>query len=399
LLRPALGVGSAAAAQYDAQGAEMQVEDVDFGNALSPCARVSTRRALIEMSPKTPQTPQQPLWLTRCENAQARCPFRTQFCLRQGSKGEDRLTVSMRPGGSGDVIWAVFDGHCGGQRSGSVAGFAAQSVPDLVWNSALWPSNPTEAIRQALQDCHEQARRDRLEGGSTAVVLASTGGKLWCGFAGDSRAVARLHDGTVRPLSSEHLCTLEDEILRIKAAGADLEWGKVGGVLPMTRGIGNFGLEREGFACLPEVRSVLRSEVDFVVVGSDGLWDVIGSQECCEIVRTSSASDKVANRIAETLAEEASRRWTNEHRTPDDIAVIVVFFASDMDAPSPMCRTPQLERIVAGEALELPITVPFAWRFGGMAQLANFGLSDRPPPVVRELPFSSDAEDLPGDMN
>lgn len=269
--------------------------------------------AIFAYSPGEPCTPTRPQWLQRCEEATLRCPFPCCFAVLPSSKNEDRLAVDFR---GGDALWAVFDGH----RSQSVSGHAAQTVPKFVWDYLHdYPGHTAACLRQALVDCHESARREELPGGSTAVVVAATLGMLWCCCAGDSRAVAGLRNGGVFRMSVDHTTKLEEEVDRIKASGARLEWGRVGGVLPMTRGLGNFDLEVHGFACLPQVSSLPRSQADFVVIASDGLWDVISDEACCDFVRGLGLSGGLSS--AESLASHAQRLGS-----ADDISVIVVYF-------------------------------------------------------------------------
>jgi len=212
-----------------------------------------------------------------------------------------------------DLLLAVFDGH----RTSEISGHAARVFPRLVWAQPNWPSRPGEALKLALQECHEVARREMLKGGSTAVIVAACGSSLWCCCAGDSRAVAGLRNGGAYRMSVDHKCNVQTEVERILAFGGHISWGTLGG-LPMTRGLGNFDLEAEGFACIPHVSSVPRWEVDFVVVASDGLWDVISDDACCALVRSWGLRGMVT--AAEQLAAHARTLGSS-----DDIAVIVVY--------------------------------------------------------------------------
>jgi len=81
----------------------------------------------------------------------------------------------------------------------------------------------------------------------------------------------------------------------------------------MTRGLGNFDLEAEGFTSVADVRVCPRSEVDFVVIASDGLWDVMNDETCCNLIRQWGPSAS-----AEGLAYMAQQLGSN-----DDIAVII----------------------------------------------------------------------------
>jgi len=212
------------------------------------------------------------------------------------------------------ALWCVFDGHL----SHEVAGHAAQEVPGLVWDSPHWPSAPGEALRGALRECHESARKEGMKGGSTAVVVAAAQGNLWCAYAGDSRAVVGLRGGGARRLSEEHTADFPGERRRVREAGGCIEGGRIGG-LPMTRGLGNFKLESAGFACLPDVQRIPRSEAEFVVIASDGLWDVLDNEVCCEEVRRWQGPGLEAHLV--NMARKLG--------SSDDIAVVVVYFPQD----------------------------------------------------------------------
>jgi len=58
---------------------------------------------------------------------------------------------------------------------------------------------------------------------------------------------------------------------------------------------------------------VALSEVEFVVVASDGLWDVLSDAECCGLVRSFTSTN-----VAAELSSVARRRGSH-----DDIAVVV----------------------------------------------------------------------------
>eukprot|EP00416_Gambierdiscus_australes_P019563 CAMPEP_0171065070 /NCGR_PEP_ID=MMETSP0766_2-20121228/6640_1 /TAXON_ID=439317 /ORGANISM="Gambierdiscus australes, Strain CAWD 149" /LENGTH=295 /DNA_ID=CAMNT_0011521143 /DNA_START=27 /DNA_END=915 /DNA_ORIENTATION=- len=252
------------------------------------------------------------------EEAVGRCPFPSSFVLCQSHKQEDRLVIDCR---GHNTFWAVFDGH----RGHAVAGHAAKVSPGLLWSSPLMPSKPGEALMRMLHECHQTARREELRGGSTAVMAVAVGGLLWCCFAGDSRAVVGLRGGGARRLSVDHTTSLPEERERVTAGGGSLEWGRLAGVLPMTRGLGNFDLETAGFACLPEVSQVPISEVEFVVLASDGLWDVLSDEVVCALLREWGNMTVGCGHASEMLALEARARGSS-----DDIAVVVSYFPQEL---------------------------------------------------------------------
>merc|ERR1712232_552629 len=116
---------------------------------------------------------------------------------------------------------------------GDVALHAATSIGRLVKSNKSWPFAPDEALRSAILECHELARCDRLKGGSTAVVVVAVNGMLWCGNAGDSHAVVGLRHGGCKRLSVEPRPITE-------FAEGSAAPGRIGGLLAISRGLGNF---------------------------------------------------------------------------------------------------------------------------------------------------------------
>jgi len=116
-------------------------------------------------------------------------------------------------------------------------------------------------------------------------------------------------------MSVDHTTKSPKEIERIRVLGGTVEWGRIDG-LPMTRGLGNFCLEADGFSCMPDVTCLPRAEVEFVVIASDGVWDVLSDAECCAIIRSWSGPG-----ITQKIADEARRLGSS-----DDIAVVVAYF-------------------------------------------------------------------------
>lgn len=80
-------------------------------------------------------------------------------------------------------------------------------------------------------------------------------------------------------LTEDHKASREDERARIEALGGHVDdftgtW-RVQGIMAVTRGIGDAHL-KEYITSVPETRRVdLEGKEDFIVLASDGLWDVV----------------------------------------------------------------------------------------------------------------------------
>ncbi|CAL9244200.1 unnamed protein product [Arabidopsis halleri] len=123
--------------------------------------------------------------------------------------------------------------------------------------------------------------------GSTAVVSVLTPEKIIVANCGDSRAVL-CRNGKAIALSSDHKPDRPDELDRIQAAGGRvIYWDgpRVLGVLAMSRAIGDNYLKPYVIS-KPEVTVTDRvNGDDFLILASDGLWDVVSNETACSVVR------------------------------------------------------------------------------------------------------------------
>ncbi|OWM66739.1 probable protein phosphatase 2C 24 [Punica granatum] len=123
--------------------------------------------------------------------------------------------------------------------------------------------------------------------GSTAVIAIVTPNKIVIANCGDSRAVL-CRGGKAIPLSSDHKPDRPDELNRIQEAGGRvIYWDgpRVLGVLAMSRAIGDNYL-KPYVSCEPEVAVVDRTaEDECLILGTDGLWDVVSNDTACGVAR------------------------------------------------------------------------------------------------------------------
>eukprot|EP00899_Mesostigma_viride_P020482 jgi/Mesvir1/28435/Mv15858-RA.2 len=124
--------------------------------------------------------------------------------------------------------------------------------------------------------------------GTTANVAIVGPRQLIVANCGDSRAVL-CRSGTAVPLSLDHKPDRADEAARIAAAGGHVLYFngyRVLGVLAMSRAIGDVSLKPYVIP-EPEVTVVDREEGDeFLILATDGLWDVVSNQEACDLARS-----------------------------------------------------------------------------------------------------------------
>ncbi|CAN4096163.1 unnamed protein product [Withania somnifera] len=181
--------------------------------------------------------------------------------------------------------------------------------------------------------------------GTTAVTLVKQGKNLVVGNLGDSRAVlgTRGENDSLTavqlsvdlkpnlPAEAERIrkCkgrvfSLQDEpdVARVWMPNSDSPG------LAMARAFGDFCLKNFGVISVPEISYRHLSEKDeFIVLATDGIWDVLSNDEVVNIVDSASSRSSAAR----SLVEEAVRAWKITYPTSkvDDCAVVCLFFDSN----------------------------------------------------------------------
>ncbi|KAH9324481.1 hypothetical protein KI387_004659 [Taxus chinensis] len=182
--------------------------------------------------------------------------------------------------------------------------------------------------------------------GTTAVTLVKQGQDLVIGNVGDSRAVlcTRGQDNSLAAvqLTVDLKPNLPGEAERIRrckgrvfALHDEPEVARVwlphndSPGLAMARAFGDFCLKDFGLIAVPDVSYHRLTERDeFIVLATDGIWDVLSNKEVVDIV----ASAPTRTTAARALVEYAVRAWRLKYPTSkvDDCAVICLFLNNSL---------------------------------------------------------------------
>jgi len=245
--------------------------------------------------------------------------FRFGVSSMQGWRVSMEDAHLIKPDFQGDLsLFGVFDGH-GGKE---VAEFVAKNLCEQL---VSLPSFKMKNYEQSLIDCFlkmdqlidtakgrkalqeiarasGELRSEEDDGdipqifldckGCTANVILFNKNTIICANAGDSRCVLS-KDGNAIPLSVDHKPTLESEKQRILKAGSTIENGRVDGNLNLSRCLGDLKYKRIKFlkpedqpiTAMPEVKKrILTKECDFLIMGCDGIWENMSSQNMVDFV-------------------------------------------------------------------------------------------------------------------
>ncbi|TVU31881.1 hypothetical protein EJB05_23585, partial [Eragrostis curvula] len=287
--------------------------------------------------------------------------FRSGSCADIGPKSYmedehvcvDNLIEHLEMRGPGipapGAFYGVFDGHGGTDA----ACFVRKNILKYITEDCHFPSSMEKAIRSAFVKAdHAIADSQSLDrtSGTTALTVLIFGRKLLVANAGDCRAVLGKRGRAVE-LSRDHKPSCSVERLRIENLGGTVFDGYLNGQLSVARAIGDWHMKgSKGSACPltpePEFREVrLTEEDEFLIIGCDGLWDVMSSQCAVTMVRKELMAHNDPERCSQELVKEALKR-----DCCDNLTVVVVCFSAD---PPPQIEVPRfrVRRSISMEGL------------------------------------------------
>ncbi|XP_074281382.1 putative protein phosphatase 2C 65 [Silene latifolia] len=213
-----------------------------------------------------------------------------------------------------------------------------------------WKSSLLRAFREVDNELSIDPSIESYCSGTTAVTVVKQEDHLIIGNLGDSRAVmcSRGDRGEVIPVQltldlKPSLPKEAERVRRCKGRVFALEqephvlrlWlpDEDSPGLAMTRAFGDFCLKDYGLIPVPQVFFRKLTEQDeFVVLATDGIWDVLTNFEVVKIV----SSARKRSLAAKFLAVHAVRAWKSRFPSSrtDDIAVVILFFKPPPPAKS-----------------------------------------------------------------
>ncbi|KAG7566688.1 PPM-type phosphatase domain [Arabidopsis suecica] len=238
------------------------------------------------------------------------------------------------------AFYAVFDGHGGSEA----AAYVRENAIRFFFEDEQFPqtsqvsSDYVEEVQSSLRNAFLQADLALAEDcsissscGTTALTALICGRLLMVANAGDCRAVL-CRKGKAIDMSEDHKPINLLERRRVEESGGFIDnEGYLNEVLAVTRALGDWDLKlphgsQSPLISEPEIKQITLSEDDeFLVIGCDGIWDVLTSQEAVSIVKRGLNRHNDPTRCARELVMEALRRNSFDNLT----AVVVCFMTMD----------------------------------------------------------------------
>ena len=202
------------------------------------------------------------------------------------------------------------------------------------------PNSQMNLLSKLMTPKDPEANDIYMRTGCTACVMGvdETSKKIYFANAGDSRVVL-CRKGVAEEMSTDHKPELESEKNRIYKADGWISEGRVKGNLNLTRGFGdleykqnkNLKPEEQMITANPDIKIIdYDKDIDFVIIGCDGIWDCLSNQSACEFVakRLKNTPDiKISKIIEEMLDEIVAKDLYNDSGVGcDNMTCIVIVF-------------------------------------------------------------------------
>jgi len=240
------------------------------------------------------------------------------------------------------AFYGVFDGHGGPdaavymKRHAMRFLFEDREFPQSTQVDDVFVESVEDCIRSAFLEA-DLALADSLDisrsSGTTALAALVFGRQLLVANTGDCRAVL-CRRGIAMEMSRDHRANHAEECERVAASGGYIEDGYLNGVLSVTRALGDWDMKTPDCSTSPLIaepefqQAMLSEDDEFLIMGCDGIWDVMTSQHAVGIVRRGLRQHDDPERCARELVMEAKRL-----ETADNLTVIVVCFGSELCSP------------------------------------------------------------------
>jgi serine/threonine protein phosphatase PrpC len=208
-------------------------------------------------------------------------------------------------------LFCIFDGHGGN----STARLCVKRYPEIFKKCLLEnPFDYEQALKKSflLMD-KEIEKSNGMEVGNTATVVFINNKLLYCAIVGDSSCC--LIGKTAEFISVDHKCKNKKEAKRIEKEGGRIEEDRLNGILCITRGLGDFDLKNKGLIADPHVvKRLIDHSLDYCVIASDGVWDVLSPDDVAKITQDHNIDD-----LAKIIVETAKNKGSE-----DNISCIVI---------------------------------------------------------------------------
>ena len=217
-------------------------------------------------------------------------------------------------------LFAIFDGHGGKLVSDYLYNNYEKTLISILEKNNY---NIEKSIKESFKeiDNNLEKKPNTKTIGSTATIILIDNNILYCANVGDSESYYISKDKIIK-LTNLHNCKNKNEVERVKNSKGLIFGNRVFGMLNLTRSIGDFDFKIYGVINEPFIYKVnlIENYSKYVILGSDGVWDVVNENDLVDIEKNSGGVTKdFCERIVNFAIEKGSK---------DNVSCIVIKIAN-----------------------------------------------------------------------
>ena len=226
------------------------------------------------------------------------------------------------------AFFALYDGHNGSRCANELK----QRMHIELMNHSSFEKNLSLAMKETFLSldkviCNE-LRKDFDTSGSTSLAVCIHGDgrkslKLTIGNVGDCKCIlSRL--GKAITMTQDHRVG-KDEVKRLVDQGIIVKDNRINGVLAVTRSFGDVQHCKSVITANPDIVMYdVQKDDDFIVLGTDGLWDVMKPQKVVNAVSNIIKESYDVHKATSYLIKESMRKGSI-----DNVSVILVVISTN----------------------------------------------------------------------
>ena len=221
-------------------------------------------------------------------------------------------------------LFGIFDGHGGDSSAKMTKEFFPKFLQKSLKDN---PINIEHCMELSFKKIEEKAKElNYLLVGNTATIILINiiNHSIHCANVGDSSCMIVNKEHAFK-ISYDDKCSDENEKKRIEKEGGFIIDNRLNNVLAISRSIGDFDQKGKGLIAIPHIhKHNIHKKDKFLVVASDGIWDVVNqeilfdiSKEILDNTSVLNKSEALVNKLVDFAVENGSQ---------DNISCVVVYF-------------------------------------------------------------------------
>lgn len=230
---------------------------------------------------------------------------------------EDRIIIKLN---KTNCFFSVLDGHGGSH----CANFMKKNLyPIFVLEKKKLKNDIQKSLLNTYIKADNLFLKQNIKSGSTAcsLFIDNNNNKFYVANTGDSRIIS-YHDNRIIQLSIDHKPDSPKEQHRIYRTGGFVKYGRLNGILAMSRSLGDINLKGNGLSCLPDIiTGNIKNQIKYFIIASDGLYDVMTNSDIINFINKKLNRGIPKKEIVKQLVNHA----IINKNSLDNVSAIIIF--------------------------------------------------------------------------